>query len=292
VIFRVIKNLIDRDDYTKGAAHLSVTQLISPPRIRILRQQHDAEVEIDAASSLWQLVGKAMHKVLEGGADEGHVAEERLFATVNGVCISGQMDLQQAGGAVPSLTLNDWKYTSVWALKQAKDEWDQQLNMYAELSRLNNRNPTRLTVTAILRDWSRAEAERNPSYPQAPIQVVDIPIWTNDVAKGYMRSRIEAHLAAQRAADFGEALPMCTKEERWERGDKFAVMKRGGKRALKVYDTAIEATLHPNFEQAGLLVEHRPGEPIRCKGDYCHSLRWCAEGQALVATLTKENKDE
>jgi hypothetical protein len=293
-IYRLLVNILNRDDYTKGAAHLSVTQLIGPPRIRVLRQLHDAEVEIDAASSLWQLIGRAMHKVLEGGADAGHRAEERLFATVGGVRISGAMDLQEEGVTVPSLHVNDWKMTSVFALKETKPEWEQQLNMYAELCRLNGRTPTRLTVTAILRDWSHTKIQNYSDYPQAPIQVVDVPMWTPQDANDYLHKRIELHLEAQRAADFGEPLPLCTKEERWEREDKFAVMKVGGKRAVKVYDTEAEAMAHPGVLQRGsqLRIEKRPGEPIRCLS-YCSVSRWCTFGQqALAASTIKGVKDE
>lgn len=274
-IYKVLKNLIERDDYTKGAAHLSVTQLISPPRIRVLRQQHDHEIETDAASVLWQLMGRAMHKVLEGGADEGHKAEERLYATINGVKVSGAMDLQDEGAAVPSLHIGDYKFTSCWSLKQTKPEWEQQLNMYAVLCRLNGKKPTRLSVTAFLRDWSAAEAKRNPDYPQTPIQVVDIPMWDENLALGFMHGRVEFHLQAQRQADFGEPMPLCTKEERWERGDKFAVMKVGGKRAVKVFDTNAEAMAYlPGGTMQSVFIEHRPGEPIRCKS-YCAVNKWC-----------------
>ena len=98
---------------------------------------------------LWQLLGSALHVVAERGQAEGHRNEERLFAEINGVTLSGAIDVQQE--TPEGLILMDYKFTSVWAVMREKPEWEQQLNIYAD------RKSTRLTpVTATSRMPSSA----------------------------------------------------------------------------------------------------------------------------------------
>ena len=81
--------------YSKGASQYSVTELMSPPRVKRLREQHSEQIEQDVSDMLWQLLGSALHVVMERGVTDGWVMEERLFTTLNDVTISGQIDLQQ-----------------------------------------------------------------------------------------------------------------------------------------------------------------------------------------------------
>ena len=63
-----IVQAVRADPYDKGAARFSVTELIGPPIIRLLHQQHDDEVEEDAADRIWSLFGSAVHGILERAA--------------------------------------------------------------------------------------------------------------------------------------------------------------------------------------------------------------------------------
>jgi hypothetical protein len=77
---------------------------------------------------LWSLLGSALHVVMERGETSGWIKEERLFAEVDGVSISGAIDLQEEGES--GITIYDYKFTSAWAVMQEKEEWTQQLNIY------------------------------------------------------------------------------------------------------------------------------------------------------------------
>ncbi len=74
-------------------------------------------------------------------------------------------------------------------------------------------------------------------------------------------------------AEAGEVSP-CTPEEWWERPTRFAVMKRGQKRAVRLYDTREEA--EDNATKAGLYVEERPGSSVRCES-YCRVASFCPQ---------------
>jgi hypothetical protein len=282
-------NLTERDTYTKGAARISVTTLISAPRISILRQRHDDEIEVDVADGLWALVGRAIHHVAESGADHRHLPEERLFADVGGWVLSGGIDLQTLEDD-GSISLEDYKFTSAWAVMHAesKSDWELQLNLYAWLVRkVKGVSIKRLAICALIRDWRKQDAERNPAYPQAPAKVIDIPLWDFERQQAYVEERVRVHQAAATASEFGDDLPHCTDEDRWVRGEKFAVVKIGNKKATKVFDTEPEARewlKNQNAPQA-FYVDHRPGEPVRCTGNYCRVAPFCEQyGQYVIET--------
>jgi hypothetical protein len=88
-----VYNAVRADDYTRGECDLSVTQLISPPRIVELRRRHEQELEEDASDRIWLLIGKVAHGILERAAPSGAAfTEERLFIDIDGWRISGAFD--------------------------------------------------------------------------------------------------------------------------------------------------------------------------------------------------------
>jgi hypothetical protein len=84
-----VVELLKRNYYTKGASQYSVTELMSPPQIRRLREQYDNEIEIDVIDLFATQFGTFMHGKLDAKVIEGYISEERLFAEVDGISISG-----------------------------------------------------------------------------------------------------------------------------------------------------------------------------------------------------------
>lgn len=262
-----------RDNYSRGESRKSVTQLISPPRIDLLRERHSGEMSTDLVDKIWSMLGSAVHHLLEQGAAEGHTPEERLFTTIGGWVISGQVDVQHDDG-VPGII--DYKVTSVWSVMFDKPEWEQQLNAYAYLVwAAKGIKIEKLQICAILRDWRRSDADKDPTYPQQPIQLVDVALWSEDEQAAWLAERVALHQAATTAIEFGEELPRCTDDERWIRASKWAVFKPGGKRATKVVDNEEDA--RAEAERVGGTVQQRGGEPKRCTGNYCGVRDWCSQ---------------
>ena len=175
-------SLAQRDFYTKGKADYSVTEIISPPRIQRLRKKHWQDIEQDVSDMLWMLLGTALHVVAERSVVEGHTNEERIIVDMDGVLLSGAIDLQRDDE--DGITIYDYKFTSAWALMNDKPEWEQQQNIYRYLIERAKGKPVKgLKICALIRDWSRRDAQNKPDYPQAPIQVVDIPMWTMERTK-------------------------------------------------------------------------------------------------------------
>ena len=275
--------LATRDYYTKGKSDYSVTEIISPPRIQMLRRKHFEEIEQDVSDMLWMLLGTALHVVAERSEVSGHTNEERLSAGINGIILSGAIDLQKDDE--DGVTITDYKFTSAWALMNDKPEWEQQQNIYKYLVERVKKKPVKgLKICALIRDWSRRDAQNKPDYPQAPIQVIDIPMWTFDRTEAFIKERVEMHRDSKVSADWGDELPLCSDEERWLRPTTYAVKKDGRKTAIRVFDTQDEADalLKEMPEKDKGFIEIRKGEAVRCTGNFCGVSQWCNQFQNEV----------
>ena len=272
-----IINVIKRPTYSKGKAHISVTELMTAPQIVLLKRKHWNEIEQDASEMVWQIFGSAIHGVLEHGKSENHVIEQRIHAKVDGWDISGAIDLQE--NTPEGIIISDYKTTGAWAVMNEKDEWHQQLNVYAWLvDNVKNDKVIKLQIIAIIRDWSAKEAQNKEGYPQSPIVTIDIPLWTMDERLAYIKRRIKMHSDAQFNIDMGDPIPECGEKDMWEKPTTWALIKEGGVRAKRVYDNEAEAK---TALIKGYIIEHRPGERTRCKS-YCQVSQFCNQYQTYL----------
>ena len=273
--------LANRQFYSKGDSDYSATEIISPPRIQRLRKKHDHEIEQDVSDMVWSMLGSALHVVAERSVIPNHINEERLVAEVNGVRLSGAIDLQEIldDGTV---IISDYKTTSAWALMNDKPEWEQQQNIYAYLvHKAKGVKVVGLNIVAIVRDWSRREAQNKPNYPQSTMVSVPVALWSMEKTEAYIKERIELHRSSKVNSDWDEELPPCSEEERWVRETKYAVKKEGRKTAVRVYETEEEAKalLSEMTAKDKGFIEIRKGEPVRCTGNYCSVNAWCSQYQ-------------
>ena len=268
-----IYDALTHDSYSRGASNYSVTQLIDSPRVRLLRKQHDDEIEEDCCDMVWSVLGTAVHKMFEQHQPEGHVVEERLFAKVGNYTISGAIDLQRSE-ADNSVTLVDYKTTSVWSVVYGKQEWHRQLNFYAWLAEQKDGvEVSALQIVAVLRDWQRSKAGE-ANYPEAPIVVVEIPSWTKEERQAYVEERVSLHTQADFNQFSGQAIPLCSDDERWKKEDVYAVKKPRNKRAIKLFDDEESAKKFIG-DQKELEIEVRQGKYTRCQDNWCRVSAWC-----------------
>jgi hypothetical protein len=272
-IVQAVKN----DPYPlQDTGDISVTRLIDAPQIRVLRERHRDEIEEDAADRIWSLLGQVAHGILER-AETVAMTEQRLFANVAGWRVSGQFDRL---AVLPDGTLQDYKVTSVWAvINGVKADWLHQLNCLRWLAEQNGHPVRRLQIVAILRDWSRGKALGDANYPQRQVKVLDVPVWTLQEAGDYIRERVRLH----QAADDG-LVPECSPEERWERPTTYAVMRRGRKSALRVFDRLADARDLAN--EPDRHIEVRPGRAVRCE-EYCPVAQFCPQRRAELAEIER-----
>jgi hypothetical protein len=266
--------LLTRNFYTKGASQYSVTELMSPPKIRRLREQYDDQIEIDVTSMLASQFGTFMHGKLEAKEIEGYINEERLYVDVEGITISGQIDLQKDDP--DGIEIVDYKFVKAWSVMMNKSDWETQLNVYKWLVETSKRKPVkRLQICAFIKDYSQHETKEG--YPEAEAVMIDVPLWDAVKAETYVRTRLEMHREAKMAHDFGEELQPCTNEERWAKETTYATKREGRKTAIRVFKTLEEATELAEKEKG--YVETRQGEYTRCAGNYCYVAKWCKQYQ-------------
>lgn len=275
-----IMKAIERHDYDPGESDKTVTTLIGPPLIPYLIKKHGDEVEENASGRLFSLMGRMMHKVFEVAGEDKELShlilEKRLYTTVDGCKVGGQIDVIDPDAGI----ITDYKVCSYWtAIYGAKIEWEQQQNIYRLLARDNGYDINRLQIAAMYRDWSAEKADRDPSYPSTQMQVIELPVWDYSRTEKYLSERIKVHSNPNP--------PICTPEERWERDTKYAIEKDGRKSALKLCDSAAEASMWmannvKPHEMGKVRVVKRLGESKRCKR-YCPVAKFCEHGRKVLA---------
>ena len=283
---KAIERAVSNDPYDSSGSDISTTRLIAPPRIRVLEKRNYDLLKEDVADRIFSLLGQSVHHIIERAKTRKELSEKRLFykdeKITNGWTLSGAFDLLNREGH-----LTDFKVTSAWqvvhALKDGKPDWENQLNVLDFLCRKNPNElinyktkikVKRLSVMAILRDWSLFQTMRSDNYPRKQVAMIPIRRWTEEEQDNYVRERIKIHQNAEKVSK----LPLCTATERWRKEDQFAVMKSGRKSALRLLDTrqlALDYLKSQNMvEGVGCSIVERKGEDVRCQ-HYCNVNKFC-----------------
>lgn len=271
---------VTSDDYERGDANFTTTELIRPVRINSYIRQHWDEITEDVSERVWAFAGQAKHVVLERIArsdPDRYLVEERFSVTMpGGKKISGKIDLFDFKDG----TLYDWKETSVWKfiLGDLK-EWTEQGNINVLLMRMAQMEVRALKNVALLKDWKArlARTTKRDDYPQCAINVCDLPIWTIGEQQDFILKRVAEQEAGK------DDPPVCTKEERWQRDHVYALHKKGRKSALRLFDNSDQAQAALEQQERlrkpgeSFYIEERQAEPVRCL-DFCPVQQFCDFG--------------
>lgn len=266
-------NAVKNDPYYKGSGvDYSVSELIAPVQQVILKQRYWDKLTEDAADAVWKLLGKAVHYILDKGADKNELHEERLTHEVMGKKVSGAFDLYSG-----MRKLSDYKVTSAWSAVYGSrvQDWTAQLNLYAYLMRQAGYTVEEIEVIAIYRDWSKSKA-KDLNYPQKPVDSVMLKLWSEEDQKKYLELKVKNLIIAENDKD--EDLIPCSDEQMWAKPDVYAVMKEGRKSSMGNFKSPEEAetfksTLKP-ADQEKAFVQLRPGARTRCE-EYCPCRDFC-----------------
>ena len=265
------------DSYKKGDGDYSVTEILQPPQLCQLKRRHSEELSEEAMDRCWSLFGSAVHHILEKASPSGSLSEERLYVECLDRKIGGQVDCYHNG------VIEDFKVTSAWTLVYGSrvKEWEEQLNLYAYIFRQNGYTVDKLQIIAILRDWDKNRALADGKYPQTPIQVIPLTLWTEGEQLQFLHRKMLVHIGAEDIPDEDLSIGFrCMPDEMWEQPNKWAVMKEGRKSAVRVFDTEEDAWQHMNeakYEDARYMsVVKRPGKRTRCS-DFCSVRDYCQQ---------------
>jgi len=281
----LMKRAFEANPYHNYGSNYSATTLIMPPRITQLELRHNFEAKRDVESLFASFMGTAIHNHIERrlwvDKPEDLKIEWRLVDRLLDRKISGQPDIM----SVNDRQIFDIKTTSVWTpfytrkkgiASGVKLEWEQQLNIYAYLAELEfGFKFDELYVMTFYRDWSDKTPTPFKDYPESFSELLKVRVWSFEEQKAFVHDRLALHIEAESLPD--DRLPHCTEEEVWAKGSTYAVVKKGAKRALRVFDTMAEA-VKAQKRHPGTNIVTRHGQRVRCER-YCDVAPFCSQYQ-------------
>lgn len=287
-------------EYSYRDKRYSITSLLDNDRVIMLKRRYNDMIEQDVSDSIWMLFGTFTHFALENiELKENEYVEEHLEYTFdNGYTLSGIVD------HIEDNYCDDYKTTSVWTIifGSNNEKWKKQLQMGAYLHYKKHGSwKSKGRIIAILKDWNKRELLNNDKYPKLPVEVIEFDLGTPEEVEKMILKRFDEIIELEKLAD--NDLPMCSMEERFNDGDKYVVIKKGGKRATKIHDTKEEAEKHlENLEKnyAGQYeIQLRKGEDKKCL-HYCNCNKVCPyylmkyseEIKEIHEELAKTNENE
>ena len=267
---------------------LSATTLLKGTKEIILTDRHFDEIEIDASEEVWAVFGTAVHSVLEHQEDEAFKEESFSVPAAPGSewKITGKVDRYN----MATETIEDWKTASVWkVIYKDFQDWRTQGLIYAWLLRESGLNVRHIRFVALLKDFSKTEAIKNPDYPQSPAFIYEFDVNNSELEGVKDRAMYKALAVRDNWNTPDDEIEPCTPEERWATPTKWAVMKEGRKTAVKVCSTEEEAQ---NFiedlekDKDKHFVEERKGQDKKCPV-YCPCREFCSYYKSQKSEVTE-----
>lgn len=259
-------------EYEYKEKQYSVTTMLKDIREILITRRHHKEIEQDVADMIWLILGTAVHKVLEDSKEENVEFKEEHFVeeVINGYKLSGQADLYNAKEKI----VTDYKTCSAW--KVIYNDWEdyrKQLLMYAWAFKKMGFEVEKGQIVAIIKDHSKTKAKTDSDYPNYPVyrKIFEFTEKDFNEIEEFIINKFKEIEKYENVPD--NELPICSEENRWNTGDKFAVKKVGNKRALKIYESLEEAEKHVK-ENENLEIEIRKGEDKKCL-EYCSCCEFC-----------------
>ena len=258
-------------EYTYKDKQYSVTALLKGVCQTMLERRYDNVIEQDVSDMIWLIFGTSVHSILENAEEtETQLKENKLIIDVNGYKLSGIFDLYDEA----TKTVTDYKTATVW--KVINNDWEdyrKQLLMYAWMLKQIGFECENGEIVALLKDHSKTKAKIDSSYPPYPVHKVMFHFTDKDFKEieEFVFAKFEEIKKAEQLSD--DELTPCTQEERWQEPTKYAVKKKGNKRALKIHDSLELANKHCESAE-GLEIEVRPSIPKKCV-DYCNVNGFC-----------------
>lgn len=242
---------------------LRVSDLHDAPLIKHLMIKHWDDLVIDPNKHIPALLGTAWHAAMEANRDATHITETRLYRNIDGITITGQPDI------VTETTIEDFKTASVYQyIKQDFAHWTAQLNSYLWLNQ--NLKNKRLICWPLYKDWSAMEALRIKPYPPRRITKIMLTQWDPEHTEQIIKQRVAIH--QQPPCE-------CTREEKWQTDEQWALKSTKRKTAIRVLDTKEELGKYALAKGLDLTrpeysIERRPGLCKRCQ-DWCPVNTFC-----------------
>lgn len=154
----------------RSYSDISITELVGPPQIRLLRERH--EYAADPFDLVWSAFGSGLHQFLELRAEARAIAEEKFVAEFDVTLPSGSKRHIRLGGTADHYdaergTLTNYKTSTVYKAKRLHErgsesvpDWVAAENCYAYLFRRYGFSISRIQVCLLLKDWSTRDRKQ------------------------------------------------------------------------------------------------------------------------------------
>lgn len=261
-----------RSNYNRGRlTDYSVTELCDAPHKVYMRHKYP-DISQPLEDQIYAVLGSSIHDILQ--RSDFAITEKRIYSKIDGFVISGQFDrLTLANGQKLkkwqkililhckkyrrkfSFKLQDYKVCSIYEYNNLKPERFDQIEMYVYLLQTKGYRIDGAEIIQVFRDWSKIKAAKTEDYPKKQYAVYNIDLKYDGLER--IKNRIGLHLTNH--------ISMCTDEECWAKGGNFAVMAKGKKRAVKLFDLLTDAEeFIKKFGKTDLYIDKRNKEYIRC----------------------------
>ena len=250
----------------------SVTSILKGYKENLLTRRYANQIEQDVAENIWLIFGTAVHKVLEEASDDEHLLKELKleWEVGNGYTLSGIVDLYDQ----EEKEVIDYKTGSIWKVKF--DDWSdyrKQLLYYAVLLNKNGYECLKAKNVMLLKDHSKRDAEIDSSYPEFPVYTKEYEFTKEELEEAEQEIRNIFTDIEMYEHCLDDDIPECSFEQRWAKEDKYAVIKKNNKKAVRVLSSEEEAQQYIN-EGKGDFIEFRKGEDTKCL-QYCACCDYC-----------------
>lgn len=293
----------DDYDYINEPNYISVTSLMKPVRQIILPKRIPVEQqEADISDFVASALGKSIHASIEKAWIEGYKVnlkklgypqsvidcvqinpekvtegaipvflEQRAKKEIDGYTIGGKFDLVIEG------ILHDNKSTSVysWIYNDKDDEYALQGSLYRWLNQ-DKITEDFIRINFVFTDWAKAEAKRNPNYPQSRLLSRDIKLWSVEKTEEWVRNKLASLTKYMSVAE--KDLPECTDKELWLSETIYKYYKDPSKtdgRSTKNFTDAAEARSFLASQGGIGILKTFAGKPRRC--EYCPAYSICTQ---------------
>lgn len=286
-------------DHSRSEMRYSVTEILGGTCEAVLKRHHSPEG--DVADRVWAIFGTAVHKVLQEAQAAPEQLQENWLSVPVGLTafeLSGIFDLYDA----KTETVTDWKTCSVWKTQVGDfKDWRMQTLLYCWMLNQVGLPAWHGDIVAIMRDHSKRKAMSEKDYPKHPVLRIGWDFTEEDMkgAGEYIRRWFEALSFQLAQHKFGgdDSLAPCPEEKRWHKPDKWAVMRSGQKKAVRVFEDKDKAVEYMDWlmnqasnEGKMCRIEFRKGEDTKCQS-YCEVARWCPYGKKFFEIVGEDSQE-
>jgi len=265
--------LVDACDVNPHNAEgtISATTLKSGVREILLTKRHWEEMSDDVYNRIFTLFGTAVHALLEKESPDTFV-EERFEQQIGKYKVTGRLDCYDMKQKI----IFDYKTATTWKYK-FKDfsDWKFQGLVYAWLLKQQGLEVNECRFVAMFKDFSKTKAKIEADYPKTPVYVYKFDVSDLDLEE-IEKKIVEKITELEKAESLSDDdLPLCTPEERWAKPTTYAVMKKGRKSAVRLFeDKQLAEKFIEDVEPSGY-IEERKGVDGKCSG-YCGCCEFCS----------------